>query len=327
VRRAFVAGTAAIGTALFAYSIDTIGAARIYETVGRIGWSFSAILLLSGAREMVRAAAWTRSVEGPGRLPFLDALRARLAGEALNTLLPMGMIVGEPAKVEHVGHRLPLATAVSALALEFAFYTLSLVLLFSAGLVALFPPSSALFMVIGVLMAVPHVRGRTRRASIAGPARVSEDGRVAAVITRAFRRLSRLGDPVLGFGARHPGSAWHIFALESAYHILGIVEVYLTLRLLSPGHVPWTSAVVLETVNRAVTMVFKVLPMRMGVDEAGSAMFANRLDLGASTGVMLALVRKMRLLFWSAVGLVFLLARSAERSVTPADVELSSART
>src|SRR6202521_327409 len=118
MKRAFVAATAIIGTALFAYSINALGFAKIHEAFVRIGWGFGAILLLSGAREAVRTLAWTHTIEGPVRLSFQDAFRARLGGEALNNLLPMGMLVGEPMKAEHVGHRLPFATAFSALVVE-----------------------------------------------------------------------------------------------------------------------------------------------------------------------------------------------------------------
>jgi hypothetical protein len=84
------------------------------------------------------------------------------------------------------------------------------------------------------------------------------------------------------------------------------MEVYVTLALINPHHVTWASAVALETVSRAVTIVFKMLPMRVGVDETSAAIFADRLDLGASTGIALALVRKVRMLVWSAVGLSLL---------------------
>jgi len=52
-------------------------------------------------------------------------------------------------------------------------------------------------------------------------------------------------------------------------------------------------------------------PLRIGIDEAASAMTAHALSLGTGIGVAIALVRKVRVLVWSAVGLVILLARSA----------------
>jgi hypothetical protein len=107
--------------------------------------------------------------------------------------------------------------------------------------------------------------------------------------------------------------------------------VYLTLSLIMPRHIAWSSAawsaaLVLETVSRAVTIMFKMLPMRLGVDEAGAAVFADRLGLGSATGITLALVRRMRLLCWSAVGIVFVLMRSTRQSAAPAAVAIASAR-
>jgi hypothetical protein len=325
MKRAFVAGTAIIGTALFAYSITALGFAKIQEAFVRIGWGFGAILLLSGAREAVRTLAWIRTIEGPVRLSFQDAFRARLAGEALNNLLPMGMLVGEPMKAEHVGHRLPFAIAFSALVVEFAFYGVSLVLLFSAGVVTLFPSSAVLFVVAMAFMVVPFVRSRNGGPGIVEPREASQQ-HVANVITRVLAKLRRLGDPVLRFAFRNPGRAWRLVVLEAAFQLFAVAEVYLTLALITPQHVAWTSALVLETVSRAVTILFKMLPMRLGVDEAGAAVFADRLGLGSATGITLALVRRMRSLCWSAVGILFVLTRSTWRSAAPAAVAISSAR-
>jgi hypothetical protein len=325
MRRAFVAGAALIGTALFAYSISAAGVANIQEAFVRIGWGFAAILLLSGAREVVRTLAWTHTIEGPVRLSFRDAFRARLAGEALNALLPMGMLVGEPMKAEHVAHRLPFATAFSALAVEFAFYGASLVLLFGAGVVTLFPSSAVLFVAAMALMVVPLAWNRNRRTWIVEPGDAPRQ-HVANVMTRLLERLRRLGGPVIRFASLNPGRAWRLLALEAAFQLFAVAEVYLTLALVTPQHAAWSSALLLETVNRAVTIVFKMLPMRLGVDEAGAAVLADRLGLGSATGITLALVRRMRVLCWSAVGIVFVLMRSIRRSAAPAAVALSSAR-
>jgi hypothetical protein len=325
MKRAFVAGAAIIGTALFAYAIKALGLADIQEAFVRMRWGFAAILLLSGAREVVRTLAWTHTIEGPVRLSFRDAFRARLAGEAFNALLPMGMLVGEPMKAEHVGHRVPFATAFGALVVEFAFYGISLLLLFSAGVVTLFPPSAVLFIVVMVSLVLRLVRNRNRPTRIVAPTGASQN-HVANVITRVAGKLRRLGDPVLRFGSLNPGRAWRLVVLEAAFQLLAVAEVYLTLALITPRHVAWSSALVLETVSRGVTIIFKVLPMRLGVDEASSAVFADRLGLGSATGLTLALVRRTRLLFWSAVGIVFVLMRSTRRPAAAAAVAISPAR-
>ena len=49
--------------------------------------------------------------------------------------------------------------------------------------------------------------------------------------------------------------------------------------------------------------------MRVGVDEAGAALVAAAIGFGAAVGVTLGVVRKARLLFWTAVGVLLLLHR------------------
>jgi hypothetical protein len=174
------------------------------------------------------------------------------------------------------------------------------------------------------LMIVPLVRNWNGRTGIVEP-RDSSRQHVANVITRVLEKMRRLGDPVLRFAVLDPGRAWRLVVLEAAFQLFAVAEVYLTLALIAPQHVSWSSALVLETVSRAVTILFKMLPMRLGVDEAGAAVVADRLGLGSATGITLALVRRMRSLCWSAVGILLVVSRSTWRSA-PGTVAISSAR-
>ena len=283
MRPSFGAVVVSLAAVLFVYTIHAAGIAHIRDAASRIGWGFAVIVLLSGAREVTRTLAWMRAVEGPAHLPFCDALSARLAGEALNTLLPMGIVVGEPAKAARVRHRLPFATAFTALMIELAFYGASVVLLFAVAVLAVLP--------------------RTALLSFAALACVS--------LTQAAGKIQSLCESIIAFALRHPYRAWSIVALEAIYHSLAIAEVYVTVFLISPADAGWVSAIVLETVNRAVTIIFKMLPLRIGIDEAAAALVARRIELGTTTGLVLALVRKMRLLVWSAIGLSLMLRRRA----------------
>jgi len=76
-------------------------------------------------------------------------------------------------------------------------------------------------------------------------------------------------------------------------------------------------------VNRVITVVFKFVPLRVGVDEAGTAVFTNVLGLGATVGVTLALVRKARVIAWVVVGLVLLVRRGLTVSGILRETELT----
>jgi len=276
---------ALVAAALFAESLHVLGLDRIADGLARMGWGFAAILLLSGARDVVRAIAWTLTVEPPERLRFLPAFRARLAGEALNTLVPMGMVVGEPTKASHVGDSLPFGAAFRALAVEFAFYGASLVPLFAAGVAAF---------------------ALVNRFSVGVAPVLVAEAAIIAVATLIARRLMRRASE---WTAIRPVHLAAIAASEAAYQILAVAEVYVMLLLISPEPPTIASAVVLETVSRAITIFFKMVPMRIGVDEASSSFVAGHVSLDPATGLTLALVRKLRLLFWSAVGLALLVRR------------------
>jgi hypothetical protein len=90
--------------------------------------------------------------------------------------------------------------------------------------------------------------------------------------------------------------------VEAAFHAFGVAEIYLTLWLLYGAPPPLLTAFILETTNRLITVVFKFVPLRLGVDEAGTARFTQVLGLGANTGVTLGIVRKARVLAWSFAG-------------------------
>jgi hypothetical protein len=282
--KAFTIGANVVGAAAFVYAMHVLGWTKIQSALDQMGWGLAAIVGLSGLREGTRALAWTKTVEGPDRLSLRDAFEARLAGEALNTLLPMGFLLGEPAKAQYLVGRLPFTIAFRAQLIEFAFYCASLILLFGA----------AAFSVLSALAA----------ASLVAP---------ALLAVSVARKSQRVLQSLHSFAARRGRWVWGILALEVSYHALGIAEVYIILMLISPRPATWASAVMFETVNRVMTMAFKMVPLRIGVDEVTAAMTSQRLALGTSTGLMLALVRKLRMLLWGGVGVMFAATRPIRR--------------
>jgi hypothetical protein len=284
VKRAFAVGSSVLGAAAFAYTLSAIGITSVQQAVARVGWGFAAILVMSSVREVAKAAAWAQTFTGTHRLSLVDAFRARLAGEALSTLVPMGFVVGEPTKAQYVDDRMPFATAFGGLMLEFGFYGASLGLVAIAAAIVFVPNKAVLLAALIGFAILPLVR----------PVR----GALA---------------PMRRFAIDWPLRACTIFALEAVYHALGFAETYMILRYLNPAGATWSAAVAFEAVNRGVTIAFKMVPARVGIDEASAALMAKHLAISPSTGVMLALVRKLRVLFWTTLGLLAIAVRTFRR--------------
>ena len=81
------------------YFVYTVGVNEILRGVSKIGvGGFIIILLIYFARIAVRAVAWTLSVYEPYNLRFKDTLPAVIIGEALSSMIPLGILVSGTAK-------------------------------------------------------------------------------------------------------------------------------------------------------------------------------------------------------------------------------------
>ena len=114
---------------------------------------------------------------------------------------------------------------------------------------------------------------------------------------------------IYGFYRRHPNRFVPICLTEAAFHTLGVIEVlYILTRNVEPAG-QFLNAFLLESVSRLITIVFKLIPFVIGVDEAGAQFVAETVGLTAGIGVTLAIIRKGRILFWTGIGLLILVKR------------------
>jgi hypothetical protein len=318
------------GALLFLWSLRVAGVAEVLDGVSRVGWWFVVICALGGIRYLLRAVAWRICLDDPRRLPLGAAFGASVMGDALGNVTPFGALISEPSKVAFVRRRVGAGTAISAVTIENLFYIASVVIFFVCGTGALllsFDVGIALRRTADVTLGVAVgfafliVVVLVRRVRIASSLLAAL--KLWPPLHRAIesRRVDvgAIEDQVFGFTSRHPGRLAPLLALEAAYHIAGVLEIWLTLALVTGGPIGFVTAFVLEFVNRTITIGFQFVPMWLGVDEAGTSVVTTALHLGAAAGVGLALVRKARVVVWTGLGLgLFFMSRSRARTSGPA---------
>jgi Lysylphosphatidylglycerol synthase TM region len=322
-RLRFAALAAGVGGALlFFWSVRAAGTSAVRDGVSRVGWWFGVICLLGGVRYLLRAVSWRMCLDNPRRLPRRVALCAAVMADALGNVTPFGVLVSEPSKVAFVQGRVGTSAAISAVTIENLLYIASVVIVFVCGTCALllsFDVGVALrrtaYVTCGgaiglslVLMFVllRHVRIASRLATA-----VEAWPLLPRTVGRLLTNVTAIENQVFGFASRHPGRLPSLLALEAAYHLTGVMEIWLTMRLITAEPVGFVTAFVLEFVNRTITIAFQFVPMWLGVDEAGTGAVTTALRLGGAAGVGLALVRKARVVLWTGVGLgLFFMSRS-----------------
>ena len=312
---------AVLGLLLFAYFVWKAGTNEIASGLKKLGAGFLLILLISSVRYIVRTLGWTLCFTGEHRLRFRDAFRAYVVGDSMGNLMPLGLVVSEPTKAALVRDRVPLVVAVSALAVQNLFYSLSVALFILSGIVVLllsFPLTPGLRLMslisLGVVCAIilfGLIVYRLRWKFIsAGFERLRKNRWGQRFLKEKQREnTSAVEDTIYGFYSRHRARCALIMVLEVCFHLAGVLEVYVTLSFISDVPPTFLAAYVLESVNRIINVVFKFVPLRAGVDEAGSSWVTKVLKFGVTTGTTLAIIRKARVICWTALGVAFLVRR------------------
>lgn len=305
------------GITILVVMIWRTGPAAILEGVLKVGWAFPAIVALGGLRFLLRACAWSLCVERPHRLRVRDAFTAVLAGDALGNATPLGPVVGEPAKAAFARTHIAGAPALTALAIENLFYTVATAVMIGAGTIAL------LFVF-------------DLRADVRGYSELAVGGIVAllvlafvmlwrrpALISRWLPLVARPGTrlhsstakvralevEIYSFAGRRRAVLVPVALLELAFHALGVIETHLTLAMILPAAPPLLVSFVMETASRLITVVFKVVPLQLGVAQGGLAVATDLLGMGPAPGVTFSIVRTARVVVWAVTGGVLLVRR------------------
>jgi hypothetical protein len=311
-----------LGISLFAYFIASVGVGEILHGIGRIGFAgFAVIIFVYFLRICVRGLAWKLSVYEPHALRLRDTVPAVIIGEAMSSVIPLGILVSGTSKAVAVRHRVPLVVGLSSVATENLFYSLGTSLFIILGAVVFlrnFELSASwvltldaligfivCLIVFGFLMVI-----RQWHFLSAICERLYKKGILTGILEHGRLHVRLFENLIYAFYRRYPRRFAPIFLLQIVFHALGIFEVWFILsRLTEGGAATVYTAFLLESISRVITVVFKLVPFLIGVDEAGAQFVTETLALGAGLGVTLAIIRKGRILFWAACGMMLILKR------------------
>ena len=309
------------GIGLFAYFVYRVGLHDIHEGVVRFGFAgFAVILFIYFLRICARAYAWKLSVNEDNALGLRDTIPAVIIGEALSSMIPLGILISGTAKAVAVRKRIPLVAGLSSVATENLFFSLITGIFLVLGAITfarsfeldegwivtidIFIGTICFLTVLGLLMVIRQWHFASETVNW-----LYRMGIARRFLEHLRHDVRLFEDLIYGFYRRYPKRFVPVCLLQAAYHILGVMEVWFILSRISEAAPGFLSSFLLETVSRLIIIVFKLVPFVIGVDEAGAQIVAETLALAAGVGVTLAVIRKGRVLFWTAIGLILIIKR------------------
>jgi len=301
------------GILLLTYLVRRAGPAKLLESIATLGWGLSLVIALGGLSHVVKTLAWRLTLLDEKRqVSFARMLGLRLASEAVGQLGGLGQLFGEGLRVSLLGPAMPLASGITSVTLDRAFFVLSAAVVSIVGLVAVLialplPHALSIYASVfaSILLSVILVTALavTKRWPIfSGTARIL--GRIryfSAWIERERALIHSVENKLLDFYHHTPGAFWGSFTLNLACHAAAVFEVFLILWLMG-AKVGLFAALAIEALTKLVNIVGTFNPGNIGTYEGGNMLIVEMFGLSGAAGLTLAFTRRLRAIFWAAVG-------------------------
>jgi hypothetical protein len=319
-----------IGVVIMGVLIHEVGWSHIEHSLGLLGWGYVFVILYPLSWIFLNTAGWRMALHVQYAVISLYHLaQIRLAGETFNSLLPSGYIGGEPLKAKLLSQWIPMNESASSVLIAKAAQSIGLVLFVGLGLTfggnatqtsVLHHPStliSLFFLTIGIVIFTILL---TRRS-------FSRIGRWLHQLTghpwlqKQEEKLVALDDSIGAFyregKTRFLGSVlWH-----GAGWIAGAFEVAVIFFMI--GHtITLREAWFIGAMAQLAAVIGLFAPAGVGMYEGGHYLAASLLGLSPVLGVSVALIRRVRELFWNCIGLwlFWKLSKSSTINVQPPEV-------
>lgn len=309
---------ALLGLGLLGYLVFRAGPGLVWKQVQGVGWGLALIIVLGGFSQLLRTSAWRQTFMCDIRgLSWSRSLGAQLASDAVGQLGVAGKLIGEGIRISLLRSIVPLASGISASAIDGGLHTLTAAVVTVLGITAalLIAPLSGRWRIHGLLLA-----GALIALVVLAAVAVAKRWRLMGDAARAIGRLRRLHNWVSGkeptidsaehnlldFPHKAPAAFWASLTLDLLWHVVAALEVYIILRFMG-ARIPAVGAFALEGLTKVINLVGAFSPGNLGTYEAGNMLIAKIFGVTGTTGLTLALCRRVRATFWAGVGVTCLI--------------------
>jgi len=300
-----------IGVLIIVFLIREVGWDKIRHSLGMLGWGYAVVLVYPLSWILLNTEGWRMALhkQFAGQRLFKMA-QIRLAGETFNSMLPSGYIGGEPLKAKLLSKWIPLHESASSVLIAKAAQSIALVLFVGLGLIfggnkkqhsILHHPGMLVSLVLLTTGIVIFTVLLTRRSfsrfgrwlhNLTGHPWLQKQEKILVALDDSIGAFYREGK------SRFFGSVlWHI-----AGWVAGALEVAVIFFMI--GHrIHWREAWFIGAMAQLAAVLGLFAPAGVGMYEGGHYLAASMLGLSPALGVSVALIRRVRELFWDGVGL------------------------
>ena len=332
ITRSLLRFTPLLGIALLGYLLTIVNFSALAGNAKAIGWGMLFVIALGGFSHIVKTWAWRLAMLGEARnVSFRRTLGLRLISEAIGQLGVIGMVGGEATRVSLLGSGVSVAGAISSVTLDRGLFILAGAVVTISGILCLlfvvsvshtlYIYASVLVLALVCLLIAGAIAIQRKWPLLLGLARAA--ARIPWFRTWLQSKESTIRaseQRIIEFYHKAPGVFWLSVVLNLLCHFLAIVEVYLILKMLG-APATLLGALILESLTKLINVAGAVNPGNVGTYEGGSMVIGRLVRLTGAQGLLLALCRRVRGIFWAIVGGICLVWFSRKQRAAGVEVK------
>jgi hypothetical protein len=310
---------ALLGVGLLSYLIFRAGPEVVWKQLQAVGWGVVVIIMVGGVSQFTKTCAWRQAFTCDiSRLSWRRSFAGQLISDGIGQFGVAGKVLGEGMRISLLRRAVPLPNALSAGAIDGGLHTFTAVLVTVSGITAtlLLAPlpaawrAYALLLVAGLIAVVILAAvALTRRWRLIGNA-IRAIGRLPGIgkwVTGKQPIIDSAEDNLLSFHDEAPAAFWATLLLNLLWHALTVLEVFIILRFMG-ARIAIGGAFVVEGLTKVINLVGAFNPGNFGTYEGGNMLIAKIFGVTGTAGLTLALCRRVRILFWSGIGALCMIA-------------------
>ncbi len=303
-----------VGFSIFCLLIYKVGFTNIYQHLSLLKWKIPLLLLPFSLVFVLDTLGWKYAFKETN-IRFTNLFTIRLAGEAINTIIPSANLAGEPIKAYLLKkHNVSMVEGIASVVVSKALMTISQIVFVMLGvgflLFQLNVAGSRFISIIAItLLGIPvivlilFIQKRGIFSSLLGLLRLFKIK--IRYLEENVERLRKLDENILEFYRNYKKN----FCLSITFYFLGwiagLIEVSLVFYFL--GHpVGFLPTYIIESLSTVAKGITSFIPGSVGGQESGIIMIFSCLRLSASIAITFCILRRLRELIWTAVGLFVL---------------------
>ncbi len=312
----------ALGLLLLGLVVRDLNADEVLAQIAEVGIAgMTFVVLFYGPVFAADAAGWQLILNSvPLDFRWLARLfNIRLAGEAFNTVTPLGSMGGEPLKALLLKSRYGIGYRESGVSLILAktIILIALVLFLAIGFLLLLPsgrvsPAYKTIAGIGLVALTFSIAGcfviqRLRLSSRLGlwlgrvfGARITD--RLTGRLRRLLDLIHDIDERLVHFYTAHRARSAAAFMLALLNWLGGVVEVYVVMWLLGYP-VTFAEAWIIEALVQLVRAGTFFIPASIGAQEGTLVLICSAMTGNPAVGLALSVIRRVREVIWIAAGI------------------------